>query len=57
MLFNIVADMLAIMIGRANEEGQIEGLIPHLVDGDSQSFNTPMTQFFLWNMILEKLET
>jgi hypothetical protein len=33
MLFNIVADMLAIMIERAKDEGQIEGLIPHLVDG------------------------
>jgi hypothetical protein len=28
-----VADMLAIMIERAKVDGQIEGLIPHLVDG------------------------
>jgi hypothetical protein len=33
MLFNIVADMLAIMIERPKVEGQIEGLIHHLVDG------------------------
>jgi hypothetical protein len=33
MLFNIVADMLAIMIERAKLDGQIEGVIPHLVDG------------------------
>jgi hypothetical protein len=33
VLFNIVADMLAIMIERATSEGQIEGVIPHLVDG------------------------
>jgi hypothetical protein len=33
MLFNIVADMLATMIERVKVEGQIEGLIPHLVDG------------------------
>jgi hypothetical protein len=33
MLFNILADMLAIMIGRAKVEGQIQGLIPHPVDG------------------------
>jgi hypothetical protein len=33
MLFNIVANMLAIMIERAKVDGQIEGLIPHLVDG------------------------
>jgi hypothetical protein len=33
MLFNIVADMLAIMIERAKSDGLIEGVIPHLVDG------------------------
>jgi hypothetical protein len=33
MLFNIVADMLAILIARAKEDGQVDGLIPHLVDG------------------------
>jgi hypothetical protein len=33
MLFNIVADMLAILIERAKEDGQVGGLIPHLVEG------------------------
>jgi hypothetical protein len=33
MLFNIVADLLAILIERAKPDGQIEGVIPHLVDG------------------------
>ena len=33
ILFNIVVDMLAILIGRAKENGQVGGLIPHLVDG------------------------
>jgi hypothetical protein len=33
MLFNIVADMLAIMIERTKFDGQVEGVIPHLVDG------------------------
>jgi hypothetical protein len=33
MLFNIVVDMLAIMIEHAKVEGQIEGLLPHLVYG------------------------
>ena len=33
ILFNIVADMLAILIDRAKMDGQIEGVIPHLVDG------------------------
>jgi hypothetical protein len=32
MLFNIVVDMLAIMIERAKSDGQNEGVVPHLVD-------------------------
>jgi hypothetical protein len=28
MLFNIVADMLAIIIARAKEDGQVGGLVP-----------------------------
>ena len=31
ILFNIVVDMLAILIARAKEAGQVEGVIPHLV--------------------------
>jgi hypothetical protein len=31
-LFNIVADMLAILIKRVKEDGQINRIIPHLVD-------------------------
>ena len=33
MLFNIIVDMLAILIARAKEDGQAGGVIPHLVDG------------------------
>ena len=33
ILFNIMVDMLAILIGRAKEAGQVGGLVPHLVDG------------------------
>jgi hypothetical protein len=33
ILFNIVADVLAILIACAKEEGQVGSLIPHLVDG------------------------
>jgi hypothetical protein len=33
MLFNIVADMLAILIAWTKETGQVGGLIPHLVEG------------------------
>jgi hypothetical protein len=32
ILFNIVANMLAIVINRAKEDGQVSGSIPHLVD-------------------------
>jgi hypothetical protein len=32
MLFNIVVDMLAIIIEWAKVDGQIEGVVPHLVD-------------------------
>jgi hypothetical protein len=32
ILFNIVADMLVILINRAKSECQIRGVIPHLLD-------------------------
>ena len=32
LLFKLVADMLATLIERAKQDGQISGLIPHLVD-------------------------
>jgi len=32
LLINLVVDMLAILIARAREDGQISGLIPHLID-------------------------
>jgi hypothetical protein len=38
ILFNIVADMLAIMIERAKSDGLFEGVIPHLVDGGLSIF-------------------
>jgi hypothetical protein len=33
ILFNIVVDILAILIEHAKSDGQIEGVIPQLVDG------------------------
>ena len=33
LLFNLVADMLAVLIARAKEDGRVGGLIPHLVEG------------------------
>jgi hypothetical protein len=32
LLFNLVADMLTLLITQAKEDGQIRGLVPHLVD-------------------------
>jgi hypothetical protein len=32
ILFNVVADMLAVLIKRAKQNGQIQGVVPHLVD-------------------------
>jgi hypothetical protein len=32
ILFNVVADMLAILIKRAKQNGQIQGVVPHLGD-------------------------
>ena len=32
ILFNIVMDMLAILIARAKEDEQFRGVVPHLVD-------------------------
>jgi hypothetical protein len=33
LLFNLVVDMSALLITQAKEDGQIRGLVPHLVDG------------------------
>jgi hypothetical protein len=33
ILFNIVADMLAIIIARAKDEDKVGSLLPHLIDG------------------------
>jgi hypothetical protein len=33
ILFNIVTNILSILIKRAKEDDQVAGLIPHLVDG------------------------
>jgi hypothetical protein len=32
-LFNIVANMLTILINRAKDDGQLSGVVPHLLDG------------------------
>jgi retron-type reverse transcriptase len=51
ILFNIVVDMLAIIIERAKNNDQVGGLIPHLVEGGSLSYNMLMILSCSWNMI------
>jgi hypothetical protein len=51
ILFNIVADMLAILIARAREDGQIGSLVPHLVDGGISILQYADDTIFLWSMI------
>jgi hypothetical protein len=48
--------MLAVMIERAKIDGQVKGVVLHLVDGVFLSFNMSMTLFYLWNMTFKKLE-
>ena len=56
ILFNTVADMLAIIIERAKNEGQIEGVVPHLVDGGLSILQYDEIRFSSWNMTLKKQE-
>ena len=59
LLFNIMADMLTVLIGRAKENGLVDGLVPHLVDGGGGGvtfYNTPMTLLYSWNMTTQRLE-
>jgi hypothetical protein len=46
IIFNILADVLAILIARAKEEGKVGSLIPHLVDGEFRFSNTPIIKSF-----------
>jgi hypothetical protein len=50
MFFNIVANMLAIIIERAKNYGLIEGVIPHLVDGGLSILQYADDMILLWNM-------
>jgi hypothetical protein len=55
ILFNIVAEMLAIVIAREKQDEQIGGLVPHHVDwGISILQYAEMTQFYFWNTIWKR---
>jgi hypothetical protein len=55
ILFNIVADMLAILIAWAKEVGKVGSLLPHLVDGGISIYSMRMTLFCSWSATLKKL--
>ena len=55
ILFNIIADMLAILIERAKADGQVGGLIPHLAEGGCPFYNMRMILFYSWSMIYKRL--
>jgi hypothetical protein len=57
ILFNIVADMLAILFARAKEENQFQGIVPHLVLGVCLFFSMLMIQWFSCTTIFNMLGT
>src|SRR6266542_370323 len=56
ILFNIVADMLAVLIEHAKVNGQIEGVVPHLVDGGLSILQYADDTILLMDHDLEKAQ-
>jgi hypothetical protein len=54
ILFNIIADMLALLINRAKADGQIRGVVPHLIDDGLFVLHMQMTPLSLWTMTQNK---
>jgi hypothetical protein len=54
ILFIIIADMHVVLIARAKEDAQVDGLIPHLVDGGVSILQYVIIPSFLWSMIFRK---
>ena len=54
VLFNIVADMLAILIKRAKDDEQIGGVIPHLVDDGLSILQYADDTIIFWTMTSNK---
>ena len=57
ILFNIVVDMLAIIIARAKEDGQVKGVVPHLVEEGLSILQYANDTVIFWTMILTKKRT
>ena len=54
ILFNIVVDMLAILINRAKDESQVMEIVPHLVDGDLSILQYADDTIFFMDHDIEK---
>jgi hypothetical protein len=54
MLFNIVANMLPVVIERAKVDGQIDGVVNHLVDGGLSILQYVDDTFIFMDYDLEK---
>jgi hypothetical protein len=57
ILFNIVADMLSIFIKRAKSDGQVGGVVPHLVDGGLSILQCADDTIHFMERNLERLKT
>jgi hypothetical protein len=57
LIFNIVADMLAILMNRAKVDGQISGVVPHLIDGGLSILQYVDDTILFMDHDLEKPET
>ena len=57
MLFNIVVDMLAILIEQAKTDGQIAGVVPHLVDGGLSILQYADDTILFMDMTLKGIRT
>ena len=51
LLLNLVADMLAIMIARVKQAGQVSGLIPHLIDDGISILQYADDTIIFWNTV------
>ena len=52
-----MVDMLAIIIARAKEDGQVKGVVPHLVEEGLSILQYADDTIIFWTMILTKQRT
>ncbi|WVZ62207.1 hypothetical protein U9M48_011977 [Paspalum notatum var. saurae] len=55
ILFNLVVDMLAIFIARAKEDGQLQGIIPHLIN-DGLKINFHKSELFCFGKANDRVD-